>query len=121
MQGTETWLLTSYLWDTLPDTLFFILKIADVLPPELDAETFKTMFHNAINSKLPQLSDGKFGVFKGRNDTSEGSFYRINDGENDQCLYLSTIEFNGGTSLPQNWWPNVAPTPAANILGDKGN
>ena len=121
MQGTETWLLSSYLWDTLPDTLFFILKIADVLPPELDAETFKTMFHNAINNNLPQLSDGKFGVFKGRNDTSEGSFYRINDGENDQCLYLSTIEYNGETSLPQNWWPNVAPTPAANILGDKGN
>ena len=120
-QGTETWLLTTYLWDELPTFVFQLLQFAGVLPPEADVETFKSMLHDAINENLPQLSDGKFGVFKGRNDTSEGSFYRINDGENDQCLYLSTIEFNGGTSLPQNWWPNVAPTPAANILGDKGN
>ena len=115
-------MLTTYLWDELPEFVFNLLKLVpDLLPDDLDVDTFKMMLHAAINTKLPQLSDGKFGVFKGRNDTSEGSFYRINDGENDQCLYLSTIEYNGGTSLPQNWWPNVAPTPQATLLGDKGN
>ena len=110
------------MWDELPEFVFNLLKIVpDLLPEDLDVDTFKMMLHAAINTNLPQLSDGKFGVFKGRNDTSEGSFYRINDGENDQCLYLSTIEYNGGTSLPQNWWPNVAPTPQATLLGDKGN
>ena len=113
-------MLTTYLWDELPTFVFQLLQLAGVIPPEADVDTFKAKLHDAINENLPQLSDGKFGVFKGRNDTSEGSFYRINDGENDQCLYLSTIEYNGGTSLPQNWWPNVAPTPAATILGDKG-
>ena len=84
------------------------------------ADEIKKIIQDAISDNLPQLSDGKFGVFKGRNDTSENSFYRINDGENDQCLYLSTIEFNGQTSLPQNWWPDIAPTPAGNKLGIKG-
>ena len=84
------------------------------------AEEIKIIIQKAIDDNLPQLSGGKFGIFKGRNDTSENSFYRVNDGENDQCLYLSTIEFNGQTSLPEKWWPDIAPTPKGNELGIKG-
>ena len=84
------------------------------------AEEIKILIQKAIDDNAPQLSDGKFGIFKGRNDTSENSFYRVNDGENDQCLYLSTIEFNGQTSLPEKWWPDIAPTPKGTELGIKG-
>ena len=120
--------MTEYLWDDLPEFVYDLL-INKLIPhfPDWDpdwipdtVDEFKDFFHNLINKNLPQLSDGKFGVFKGRNDTSENSFYRVNDGENDQCLYLSTIEFNGKTSLPQSWWPDVAPTPKGNELGIKG-
>merc|ERR1712226_1398926 len=33
-QGTETWLLTTYLWDELPTFVFQLLQFAGVLPPE---------------------------------------------------------------------------------------
>ena len=96
--------------------------VVDLLNKVIDVDRNATidLYHNYINENMVQLSDGMFGVFKGRNDTSEGSFYRINDGENDQSLYLSNIEYNGQTSLPQNWWPEVAPTPAGQALGIKG-
>ena len=98
-----------------------VVDLLNVLPViNVDKNATIDSFHNYINENMVQLSDGMFGVFKGRNDTSEGSFYRINDGENDQSLYLSNIEYNGQTSLPQNWWPEVAPTPAGQALGIKG-
>ena len=74
-----------------------------------------------IDKNLPQLSGGTFGIFKGRNNTSENNMYRVDDGENDLHLYLSVIEFNGKTSLPENWWPDIAPTPKGQNLGIKGN
>ena len=78
-------------------------KLLDAIPFfPYTADEIKDIIQKAISDNLPQLSDGKFGVFKGRNDTSENSFYRINDGENDPGLYLSTIEFNGETS-PQTF------------------
>ena len=88
--------------------------------PDLDVNATIELYHDYINENMVQLSDGKFGVFKGRNDTSENSFYRINTGANDQSLYLSNIEYNGQSSLPQNWWPDVAPTTAGQALGIKG-
>ena len=98
----------------------------DILPilpgnhTDLDPDKLNAMVHDFIDKNLPQLSDGKFGVFKGRNNTSADSMYRIDDGENEQCHYLSITEFNGETSLPSNWWPDVAPTPTEQQLGIKG-
>ena len=78
------------------------------------------MVHDLIDTDFPQISGGTFGFFKGRNDSAENNMYRIDDGENDQALYRSIIEFNGQTSLPQDWWPDVAPTPEGQELGIKG-
>ena len=92
----------------------------DDLIPDLDPDKILQFVHDYINTNLPQLSDGKFGVFKGRNDTSDNSMYRINDGKNERASYLSILEFNGNSALPSNWWPDVAPTPQGQSLGIKG-
>ena len=78
------------------------------------------MVHDLIDKNLEQLSGGTFGIFKGRNDTRDGGM-RIDDGSNDQSLYLSIVEFEGQYSLPQKWWPDVAPTPKGQMLGIQGS
>ena len=67
-----------------------------------------------------QVSNCEFGIFKGQNATKENSYYTINNGRNVKGKFNSYETFNGQTSLPENWWKRIGPTPAANKSGITG-
>ena len=67
-----------------------------------------------------QVSNCEFGIFKGQNATKEGSYYTINNGRNVKGKFNAYEKFNGQTSLPENWWKRIGPTPAANKSGMTG-
>ena len=71
-------------------------------------------------ASTPQISGGKFGIFKGKNATKTDSYYKINTGLYEKHNYLKMLEFNGKTRLPDAWWPDVAPTPTGQDAGVKG-
>ena len=68
----------------------------------------------------PQISNGEFGIFKGKNATKLDSYYTINNGRYDKSKFLKYEEFNGKTSLPDEWWIDVGPTPSASDSGETG-
>ena len=92
-------------------------SIADQIDP---TGALKDKIYEKINDEFPQIANGTFGLFKGRNDTTTNSFYRVNNGENNLNEFLSILEFNAESSLPQNWWPNVGLNPAQTNMGAKG-
>ena len=65
-----------------------------------------------INNAVPQFADGKFGIFKGKNDTIKDMFYRVNN-DVGSCEFMQILEFNGKASLNDFWWPDVGRTPSA--------
>ena len=65
-----------------------------------------------INTNVPQFADGKFGLQKGKNDTVQDMFFRINNGANDLDEFMKILEWNGDASLKENWWQNIARTPS---------
>jgi hypothetical protein len=73
---------------------------------------------------LPQLSEQvsncEFGIFKGQNATKENSYYTINNGRNVKGKFNSYELFRGETTLPENWWKRIGPTPSANRSGITG-
>merc|ERR1719495_371987 len=73
-----------------------------------------------ISEKLPQVAGGAVGIFKGRNDTVANMFYRIDNGANNIKDYLKILEFNGQSSLPQSWWPDIAKIPSQTEMGGRG-
>jgi hypothetical protein len=64
-----------------------------------------------------QLSNGEFGVFKGKNATKLDSYYTVNNGRYEKHNFLMIEKYNGEETLPESWWPNVGPTPSANDSG----
>ena len=74
-----------------------------------------------VCTMLPgQVSNCEFGIFKGQNGTKEGSYYTINNGRNVKGDFNHYELFNGKTSLPEEWWSRVGPTPSANESGFTG-
>jgi len=67
-----------------------------------------------------QVSDCEFGIFKGQNATKEKSYYTINNGRNVKGKFNSYEAFNGKSTLPEEWWPRIGPTPSANESGLSG-
>ena len=65
-----------------------------------------------INDAVPQFANGKFGIFKGKNDTVKDMFYRVNN-DVGSCEFMQILEFNGKASLNDFWWPDVGRTPSA--------
>ena len=72
-----------------------------------------------IDDMYPRFADGKFGFYKGKNDTIKDSFYRANN-QIESYQYRDIIEFNGKTSLNDFWWPDVSRTPSMTEMGGKG-
>ena len=64
-----------------------------------------------LDEMFPQFAGGSFGFFKGKNDTLKDMAFRVNNGDNNLDEFLQIIEFNGQTSLKEDWWSNVARTP----------
>ena len=79
----------------------------------------KAIITNLVNT-TPQISDGRFGIFKGKNATKADSYYAINTGLHEHHNFLKILEVNGKERLPENWWPNVAPTPTGQDAGVAG-
>ena len=98
-----------------------IAVIQQFLP---DTELPKITEDQICTELLPQLSEQvsncEFGIFKGQNATKEGSYYTINNGRNVKGKFNAYEKFNGQTSLPENWWKRIGPTPAANKSGMTG-
>ena len=65
-----------------------------------------------INDAVPQFANGKFGIFKGKNDTIKDMFYRVNNGEGGLSEFMQILEFNGKASLNEFWWQDVARKPS---------
>ena len=82
-------------------------------------ETVKTTITELVNS-IPQISGGTFGIFKGKNDTKAGSYYQINTGKYEKHNFMELQMVNGREKLPDDWWPDVAPTPSGQDSGLKG-
>ena len=98
-----------------------IAVIQQFLP---DTELPKITEDQICTELLPQLSEQvsncEFGIFKGQNATKENSYYTINNGRNVKGKFNAYENFNGQTSLPENWWKKIGPTPAANKSGITG-
>jgi len=80
----------------------------------------KEQIIHEIESRFPQLKGGTFGIFKGRNDTTENMFFRVDSGGNNLGDYLSITQFNGNTSLPSDWWAKVGTSPSQTAAGING-
>ena len=65
-----------------------------------------------INDAVPQFANGKFGIFKGKNDTVKDMFYRVNNGDGGLSEFMQILEFNGKATLNEFWWPDVARKPS---------
>ena len=92
-----------------------IIAILEQLKPDLKA---------TLCPSLPEpLADCKFGLFKGGNGTkgtTTGSYYTINSGRHDMHKFLNIEKFRGSDTLPDEWWPFIAPTPSAQDAGVPG-
>ena len=92
-----------------------IIAILEQLKPDLKA---------TLCPSLPEpLTDCKFGLFKGGNGTkgtTTGSYYTINSGRHDMHKFLNIEKFRGSDTLPDEWWPFIAPTPSAQDAGVPG-
>ena len=73
-----------------------------------------------LMATTPQISGGTFGIFKGKNATTAGSYYVINSGKFERHNFMEIEQFNGKEKLPDEWWPFVAPTPTGQEAGVKG-
>ena len=83
------------------------------------APTFEDIY-DMLGQLSPQFADGEFGFFKGKNATKLKNYYTINNGRYQHSKFNKVELFNGESSLPQNWWIDVGPTPSANDSGVKG-
>ena len=85
----------------------------------LPKPTFEDIY-DMLGQLSPQFADGEFGFFKGKNATKLKNYYTINNGRYQHYKFNKVELFNGESSLPQNWWIDVGPTPSANDSGVKG-
>ena len=77
-------------------------------------------FFGMLGELSEQFSNGEFGLYKGKNATAADSNYVINNGRYDRHKFNKVVEVNGKTSLPENWWNLVGPSPSANKSGVYG-
>ena len=69
----------------------------------------------------PQLEpDGNLAFYRGKNATAAKSFYVVNNGRPNREKYTHIEKLNGKETLPNWWWPDIAPSPAAQDMGIKG-
>ena len=101
------------------------LNLSDVidLPEELVNAKLEELKDQLCPTLPEPLADCKFGLFKGGNGTkgtTTGSYYTINSGRHDMHKFLNIEKFRGSETLPDEWWPFIAPTPSAQEAGVPG-
>lgn len=101
------------------------LNLSDVidLPEELVNAKLEELKDQLCPTLPEPLADCKFGLFKGGNGTkgtTTGSYYTINSGRHDMHKFLNIEKFRGSETLPNEWWPFIAPTPSAQEAGVPG-
>ena len=108
----------------LLDVLFGSIGIAFGPPIDTLLDSLKGDLKATLCPTLPEpLADCKFGLFKGGNGTkgtSTGSYYTINSGKHEIHKFLHIEKFRGSETLPDEWWPFVAPIPSAGDVGVQG-
>lgn len=98
---------------------FLQLIIGEAFDVKVEYYALKATIANFVDN-TPQIAGNTFGIFKGKNATKADSFYRINTGKYEKHNFMELEEVNGREELPDEWWPNVAPTPTGQDAGIKG-
>lgn len=111
-KGAKTTALDK-VWSFITNDLPNLLQLINI-------KVTKEQIIHEVESRFPQLAGGTFGIFKGRNDTTDNMFFRVNSGGNNMGDYLSITQFNGETSLPKDWWAEVGTSPSQTAAGING-
>ena len=96
------------------------LFCSSILSGEVICDASEEDFFELFGQLSEQFSHGEFGLYKGKNATKANSNYVINNGRYDRHKFNKVVEVNGKTSLPENWWNLVGPSPSANDSGVYG-